>query len=577
MMQSRNHRRHCGKASPCNCLPTTVEGFIRNPLNRVGFFRGIADIFWQSMVLFQINLATAKKFHNDGFKVLLRRSKKRIKPFYISLCLCAFVANPIFANNVKIWNAKVIDKTHIAFDISWENSWSLPANTAPGNQDAVWVFIKYNQSNASWQHLNISTNSADNTVSGNSLSVIPGSDGKGLFIERTDTGIGNIDSTHVVVKWTDSLSASALYSFRVFGIEMVYVPQGSFYLGDSVANHTFSLGDKPAPYLINSENIIPIGKDSLSLADTGTYAPYSAIPATYPKGYNGFYCMKYEISQWQYASFLNCLNYTQQKSRTVLSPASASGTFAFSSSTASRNGIVIANPCTDSSTPAIYACNADDNSLFDDTTDGQDRACNFLGWADVAAYLDWAALRPMTEMEFEKICRGPVYPVKGEFAWGTALITDGNTVTNDGSPEESVSETPPAGYGLARYFSLKGPLGPMRCGFAGGAHEGRLQMGASYYGVMEMSGNLWEDCINVDSMGLTFSGINGDGNLSATGDANVLNWPGLNGIGAGYRGGAFESSITGAFRDLAVSDRYYAELAPNLRRNTSGGRGVRGK
>lgn len=511
------------------------------------------------------------------------RSEKAQRSQSKNLCaLCVFffalfAFNSSFANNIKIWNAKVVDPTHLAFDISWENSWSLPANRAPGNHDAVWVFIKYNQNNTFWKHLDLSLNASDYTVSGSTLSIDPGSDGKGIFIERTDTGTGNIDSTHLVVKWTDSLNISAIYSFRVFGIEMVYVPQGGYFLGDGAANNVFSRGDVAAPFFINSENSIPVGSDSLSLLDTGLYAPVAAIPANYPKGYNSFYCMKYEISQWQYISFLNCLDYHQQKARTIVSPASASGSFAFSSSNAARNGIVIASSGIDSTTPAIYACDADNKSMFNDTNDGQDRACNFLGWADIAAYLDWAALRPMTEMEFEKICRGPATPVKGEFAWGTAFATDGNTVTNNGTPEESVSEMPPAGYGLARYYSLTGPLGPVRCGFAGSTHTGRLPQGAAYYGVMEMSGNLWEDCITVDSMGLLFTGGNGDGNLSYTGDANVPDWPGTNGIGAGYRGGAFESSIFSTYRDLAVSDRYYAGLAPNLRRNTSGGRGVRVK
>jgi formylglycine-generating enzyme required for sulfatase activity len=42
---------------------------------------------------------------------------------------------------------------------------------------------------------------------------------------------------------------------------------------------------------------------------------------------------------------------------------------------------------------------------------------NILSWFDVAAYLDWAALRPMTELEFEKVCRGPENRIAGEYAW----------------------------------------------------------------------------------------------------------------------------------------------------------------
>ena len=102
-------------------------------------------------------------------------------------------------------------------------------------------------------------------------------------------------------------------------------------------------------------------------------------------------------------------------------------------------------------------------------------------------------------------------------------------------------------------------------------------MGSTYYGIMEMSGNVWELCVTVDFIGLLYNGLEGDGELSANGEANVASWPTINGQGAGYRGGAFNSGTDPAFRDPAISSRFYAGLAPNLRRNTSGGRGVRGK
>ena len=70
-----------------------------------------------------------------------------------------------------------------------------------------------------------------------------------------------------------------------------------------------------------------------------------------------------------------------------------------------RNGIVIETSSIAPDEPAVFACNASADKVFNDPTDGQDRACNFLNWNDLAAYLQWAALRPMTELEFEKICR----------------------------------------------------------------------------------------------------------------------------------------------------------------------------
>ncbi|MCB9178869.1 MAG: hypothetical protein H6590_05555 [Flavobacteriales bacterium] len=46
---------------------------------------------------------------------------------------------------------------------------------------------------------------------------------------------------------------------------------------------------------------------------TGTQAPV----ATYPNGYNAYYCGKYEISQQQYVDFLNTLTRPQQNARTA--------------------------------------------------------------------------------------------------------------------------------------------------------------------------------------------------------------------------------------------------------------------
>ena len=48
----------------------------------------------------------------------------------------------------------------------------------------------------------------------------------------------------------------------------------------------------------------------------------------------------------------------------------------------------------------------------------KDRPCNYLSWDDAMAYADWAALRPMTELEFTKACRGDKEPAFHERPWG---------------------------------------------------------------------------------------------------------------------------------------------------------------
>ena len=59
---------------------------------------------------------------------------------------------------------------------------------------------------------------------------------------------------------------------------------------------------------------------------------------------------------------------------------------------------------------------------------GRKSKCLFyMCWADCATYADWAGLRPMTELEFEKACRGPLKPVPDEYAWGTAAVAGSNS------------------------------------------------------------------------------------------------------------------------------------------------------
>ena len=98
--------------------------------------------------------------------------------------------------------------------------------------------------------------------------------------------------------------------------------------------------------------------------------------------------MKYEISQAQYAAFLSTLTSTQVSNR-----------YSSSNYNSYRNMIT--------GTTGNYS-----SSL-------EDVACNYLTWMDGCAYADWAGLRPMTELEYEKACRGTSSPVAGEYAWGT--------------------------------------------------------------------------------------------------------------------------------------------------------------
>ena len=483
------------------------------------------------------------------------------------LCLNA----SLLANNLRI-RAPEANGKELAFSISWENSWNYTDSIAPFNHDALWIFAKARSSaEAPWFHLPLQVNTYTSEGSP-SLTISVPADGKGAFVSLSQPGAYESLSQRIELLADTSLDLSTL-DIRIFGIEMVYIPEGAFYAGDGASKYSFIDTRSGEPYLITSEK-----EEVPQLGSLAENAPAGNIPASFPKGYGAFYCMKYEISQQQFIDFLNSLSLRQQASQLAVSPSAPAGTFALAPYEQNRNGIVISYPALQNK-PAIFASNGNKNQRIGEEDDAQTRACNFLNWENISAYLDWAALRPLTELEFEKAARGPLDPLAKEFAWGTPYAVNANTVVQDGTAEEKVVESAEAPYGLANFGEsqqasyLKGPL---RSGFAATANTSRITSGSSYYGVKDLSGNVWEALVVTNAAGLPFSGTAGDGSLSSEGLANEKGWPGKE--GSGHRGGAWNSLIKNdlsyEFRDLAISDRYYAFLGVS-RRNTTGGRGAR--
>src|SRR5262249_10316729 len=150
------------------------------------------------------------------------------------------------------------------------------------------------------------------------------------------------------------------------------------------------------PLLISSESAVNVYEANQIICPSGL----CSLTSAFPKGYNAFYIMKYEISQGQYADFLNATNSLVQSVHWLNSNGS------------SRNTIVNTG-----TPPQQYSSSR------------PDRACNYLSWADYTAFLDWAALRPPTELEFEKACRGTNIAVTNEYAWGSTTYTDANSIT----------------------------------------------------------------------------------------------------------------------------------------------------
>ncbi len=438
-------------------------------------------------------------------------------------CFCCSVG---YSNGLTIKNLHVNSSGKLAFSIGWHNAWRAD------NHDAVWVFAKGQTESLLFEHLDIAT------ASGNLAVAVP-DDAKGIMVYTFQTGAFDSISGDFEVEFKNFQSDKYL-QIKLFAVEMVYVPRGEFVLGDTACQFSLLGAQTKQPVRVTGESKMDLTIKNQDLTVN--------LPETYPKGYAGFYMMKYEISQAQYAEFLNTLTKAQQIERTA--SASPGLAMVINGMDSFRNTITMTS-----------------QGRYETPT--PHRACNFLSWQDLTAYLDWAALRPATELEFEKAARGTDSLIEKGFPWGTALFVNANTVVFDGFENETVTEQASLGGGLANSGGLWGAdflQGPLRCGFGQG--DDRFSAGASVWGIRELAGNVWEMCVSVRVT--DFKARHGDGNLSTP-----TAWPET----GGYRGGAWNSLIKNdlsyTFRDLAISDRYYMDLGGKERRNTSGGRGVR--
>jgi formylglycine-generating enzyme required for sulfatase activity len=178
--------------------------------------------------------------------------------------------------------------------------------------------------------------------------------------------------------------------------------------------------------------------------------------------------------------------------------------------------------------------------------------------------MDWAALRPMTELEFEKACRGTTPPVADEYVWGSTVL---ETATASLTASATADEAP--NQGNCNYTSCS-PDGPYRCGSYADASSTRENAGAGYYGALDLSGNLGERAVSVgNATSRAFTGAHGNGALNSSGAADVTGWPSSSGIGV--RGGLYNQTADYA----RVSDRYRGAVIWTGRYNTYGARGAR--
>ena len=182
-------------------------------------------------------------------------------------------------------------------------------------------------------------------------------------------------------------------------------------------------------------------------------------------------------------------------------------------------------------------------------------------------------LRFITEMEYEKAAKGPIHTLDMVASGATTAYDQAYTIDNDGMENAQISN--PAEGITNMCYSPTDPGGPMRVGIfaASAVNPTRTETGGSYYGVMELSGNLYERVIGVGSpTNRAFTGAHGDGELMNSGDHNVINWPAVGSQGAiAYKGGDWFNTLVFS----RVADRYSAALLFSITSSKIGARGGR--
>jgi formylglycine-generating enzyme required for sulfatase activity len=486
-------------------------------------------------------------------------------------------ASAAWANGLTITNGEVLDQNtaqstvNVQFDLSWQNAWKDGVN-----HDAVWLFMKYSDDDGvTWNHATMAISGTNpsgfSSGTGTALDIVVPQDLKGAFISKSSSGVGSVAASDVTVSWDYGLDGVAddkvLSSLivKIFAVEMVYVSDGAFYAGDTASTASFQQGSADTdPWYISAAgsiqvtNIASDGYYYVSggyIGEDGTGTAFS-IPSTFPNGYNGFYMMKYEVTEGEWVSFFNTLTDAQKAARDV-------------TGAAGKN------------TDGEYKRNTIAWTSGKSTTSRDDRAVSYLSWPDGCSFADWAGLRPMTELEFEKAARGATNAATAqEYAWGTASVTAVSSISGTENGSETASTGSNAVFNSVTFTGGDGGQGPVRAGIFAKASTVRTAAGAGFYGAMELSGNVAERVVSVgNSQGRAFTGTHGDGELSAGGFANNADWPGYtagevsDSAGSGMRGGSW-SDVSARLR---VSDRQEATQSVSIRNSKLGFRAVRTK
>jgi formylglycine-generating enzyme required for sulfatase activity len=461
------------------------------------------------------------------------------------------ICNTALANNIGLQKISLSDTNKTAktvmvkMNLSWNNSWRDSINW-----DAAWIIMKFKghtDSAYKWKPVKFSLTGNNVGTSSSPVKIVVPNDLMGAFVYRSTISEGNLSIQDISFLWNygaDGVTNIDSVEVKVFASEMVYIPEGPFAIGDgngtNRSSSSFQLKHLPNSYAIINEGWSPL-INTFSGNSGGNYGDDNIIYNTglrisgkggiditgdkvaeypnFPTGYRSFYVMKYELTQGQYADFLNTLSFTDNPFNQYYFQQN----YPYYSKIPLQIKRVWAN-LMDHFDPAYQPLDYYRNTLRVDSVAAKvivsrpDRAYGSLNQNNAWCYSDWAGLRMMSELEFEKAARGPLVPVYNEYAWGADSMyatNNGGGVFAGGTPltisglengTEIFSD-----YNITRRYTNNftggdGGTGAYRVGIFANDTTSRVSSGSSYYGVMDLSKNSSELVISLgSSVGRGFS------------------------------------------------------------------------
>ncbi|MBM4164244.1 MAG: hypothetical protein FJ222_07365 [Lentisphaerae bacterium] len=348
-------------------------------------------------------------------------------------------ADTIKVTNVK-WEAGAKDFSTVSFDLAWNNSWRAkwdePAEKNVTGKpmtveswDAAWVFVKFRPAGAKdTLHATLAVQSDEHRVPADASLDVGATDdgdrGVGVFIYRKAAGVGANDFKGIQLRviHAGDQAPDKTAQVSVHALAMVYIPEGPFASrspwGHALTVITTPKATQPGGHLESGPMTVPLSDD-------------------WPNGYTAYYCMKYSISQGEYADFLNSIPSLKYNGGRYALLAMENRPF-HNQTLYNFNGYTIRT-----NAAGVYR------------SDVPDRRCNLLSLPDIQGFTAWAGLRMPTNLEYEKACRGPRAVATGAEAWMPATCAPAAGIDKSVLNEPTAMGPGPSYWGI-RELSLSG-------------------------------------------------------------------------------------------------------------------------